>query len=120
MHRARAGIEFGVVFACRFREMLRGRRELIPEPVEVDALATFDQPLHVGTAEAKMPEQRTLQNFIPWTDTGSGASINTSRLTRCGCSAAKANATMLPMSCATTATLPILSASSRPEISRPW
>jgi hypothetical protein len=40
--------------------------ELVPKAVEINALATRHQALHVGPAEAEMPEQRILQNFVPW------------------------------------------------------
>ena len=42
--------------------------ELVPEAVEINALATSHQALHVGPAEAEMPEQRILQNVVPWPD----------------------------------------------------
>jgi hypothetical protein len=55
-----------------FAEARRCRRELVPEPIEVDALATFDQPFHVGPAKAEVPEQRVLEDLLPWPDAGQG------------------------------------------------
>src|SRR6202030_1285649 len=48
--------------------MLRIRGELVPEPVQVDALASLHEALHVGTAEAEMPDEWTLHDFIPRSD----------------------------------------------------
>src|SRR5262245_61942749 len=70
MHRARQRVELGVVLARRFAETRRCRRELVPEPVEIDALATLDQSFHVRPAKAEMPEQRIFEDFIPWPDAG--------------------------------------------------
>ena len=55
-----------------FVEMLRISRELIPEAVEIDALATGDEPLHVRPAKAEVPQQRVLENLFPWPDSGHG------------------------------------------------
>ncbi len=51
---------------------------------------------------------------------GTGASINTRRVTRPACWAANENATMLPMSCATTAAAGSFSASMTPAMSAAW
>jgi hypothetical protein len=63
--RARPSIERGVVLAVRLVEVLRIERELVPEPVEIDAFATGNQTLHVGATEAKLPHTRVLNNLFP-------------------------------------------------------
>src|SRR5262249_17801810 len=67
---AGAGIELRVVPARRLAEAARPGRELVPEAVEIDALAAGDEALHVGAAEAEMPEQRVLEYLLPWADAG--------------------------------------------------
>ena len=56
--------------ARRFIDSLWIRRQLVPEAVEIDALAPSDQPLHVGSAEVEMPEQRAADDVVPITDAG--------------------------------------------------
>src|SRR5262245_62790813 len=68
MHGARQGIELRVVITGILAEPARRRGELVPEAIEVDALAAGDEAFHVGTAEAKMPEQRVLQDVLPRSD----------------------------------------------------
>jgi hypothetical protein len=43
------------MLALRFIKPLTVPRKLVPEAVEVDALAAGDQALHVLTTEAKLP-----------------------------------------------------------------
>ena len=70
MHGAGQGIEFGVMLARGLGEG-RGRGgKLVPEAVEIDALAPGDQPLHVRSAKAEVPQQRVLQDFLPRADAG--------------------------------------------------
>ena len=86
------------------------------------ALAPRHQTLHVGSAKTEMPEERVLEDLLPGTDTRRrGASIRTSfrhpaRIFRRGRHRA---VTMLPISCATTSTLPIFSSSRTAVISPP-
>ena len=70
MHRAGQRVELRVVPPRRFAEAIGRGRELVPEAVEVDALAAGDEPLHVGPAEAEVPEQRVLQDLFPRPDAG--------------------------------------------------
>src|SRR5262245_30046215 len=72
MHRAGLRIELRVVAARPFAELPWVRRELVPEPIEVDPLASRDEALHVGTAEAKVPQERILEHLLPWPDAGDG------------------------------------------------
>jgi hypothetical protein len=51
-------------------DRFRVGRQLVPEAVEIDALAALYQPLHVGTAEIEMPEQGAFQNLVPRSDAG--------------------------------------------------
>jgi hypothetical protein len=53
--RAGHSIEGGVVLGVRLVEVLRVKREVVPESVEIDAFATGDQTLHIGTTKAKLP-----------------------------------------------------------------
>src|SRR5262245_39711936 len=68
MHRARQRVEFGVVLAGGFAEAAGRGRKFVPEAIEVDALATGDQPLHVRAAKAEVPKQGILEDFFPWPD----------------------------------------------------
>ena len=68
MHRARHRVELGIVRARRFAEARRGRGKLVPEAIEIDALAACHQPLHVRPAEAEVPEQRVLEDLLPRPD----------------------------------------------------
>src|SRR4030095_10709748 len=67
-HRAGQRIQLSVVHACRLTEPAGVCRELVPEAIKVDTLATCDQPLHVRTAEAEVPQHRVLENLFPWAD----------------------------------------------------
>ena len=98
MHGARQGVQLRVVLARGLAEPRRGRGELVPEAIEIDALAARDQPLHVGPAEAEMPEQRVLENLFPRADAGNRRVDQHEAATRSGYCAAKAKPTMLPMS----------------------
>ena len=51
-----------------FAERARIGGELVPEAIEIDALAPGDQPLHVRPAEAEMPQQRVLEDLVPRAD----------------------------------------------------
>jgi hypothetical protein len=55
MHGAGQRIELSVMDPCRLAEAGRIGRELVPEAIEVDALAPGQKSLHVGSAEAEMP-----------------------------------------------------------------
>src|SRR5882724_1160461 len=66
MHRTGLRVHFGVVGARGLRELLRIRRELVPEPIEIDPLATRHQPLGVGAPERKMPERVAADDIVPW------------------------------------------------------
>src|SRR5262249_58780630 len=59
------GIEFGVVLAQRFIEFFRISRKFIPEPIEIDSLAAFHQPLRIRSVEGEMPECVATDNVIP-------------------------------------------------------
>src|ERR1700746_3803416 len=62
-HRTGTCVELGIMAPCSLSEVLRLCRELVPEAVEVDTLATLHQSFHIGTAEPKMPKQRILEDF---------------------------------------------------------
>src|SRR5438445_9994261 len=47
-------------------------REIVPDSVEIDALATCDKPLCVGTVEVEMPDARIQENRVPRLDAGNG------------------------------------------------
>src|SRR3954463_16692499 len=51
--------------ARRLFDRLRIGGELVPEAIEVDPFATFDQPLRIRSAEIEMPEQGTLDDVLP-------------------------------------------------------
>src|SRR5215470_3884372 len=70
MHGARKGVELGVVLACSLAEPARSGRKLVPEAIEIDALTSRDQALHVGPAKTEMPEQRVFKDLLPWPDAG--------------------------------------------------
>src|SRR5438128_2475141 len=69
---AGARVELRIVPAGSFVELLRIGRELVPEAVQVDALATGHQALHVRPAEAEVPEQGVLEDLLPRPDAGDG------------------------------------------------
>src|SRR5204863_3613133 len=56
MHGARQSIELGIMFARFFAEAAAVGGEFVPEAVEIDALAPGDEALHIGSAEAEMPQ----------------------------------------------------------------
>lgn len=58
--------------AGAFGETRRSGGELVPEAVQVDALAASHQTLHVRAPEAKVPQQGSLQDLIPGADAGHG------------------------------------------------
>ncbi len=68
-HAALRGVESGVVLTRGLGKMRGVGGELVPEAVEVDALAARDEALHVGAAEPEMPEQRVFQDLVPGPDT---------------------------------------------------
>src|SRR5215470_2181212 len=70
VHGARQRVELRIVIACGFTEPARVRGELVPEAIEIDALAPRDQPLHVRTAKAEMPQQWIPQDLLPGADPG--------------------------------------------------
>jgi hypothetical protein len=52
--------------------------KLVPDAVEIDALASHDKPLGIWTAEGAMPEQGMAHEVVPGGMPGTGASITTS------------------------------------------
>jgi hypothetical protein len=70
MHRAWHRVELGVVNASGLAEPAGRGRELVPDPIEIDALAPRHEPLHIRTAKAEVPEQRIFQDFFPWPNAG--------------------------------------------------
>src|SRR5277367_1399785 len=65
MHGAGQRIEPRVMLPRRFRKFGWVGREFVPETVEIDAFATFDESLHVRAAKAEMPEERIFQYLFP-------------------------------------------------------
>ena len=51
MHGAGPGVQLGVMLPRRFVELLRIGREFVPEAIEIDALATCNQPLGIRASE---------------------------------------------------------------------
>src|SRR5262245_10745801 len=51
MHRTWKRIESRIVLACRFTEAIGRGGELVPEPIEIDALTPGNKPLHVRPSE---------------------------------------------------------------------
>src|SRR5258707_2201795 len=84
MHCAWQGVELGIVLPCHLVDLRRITGELIPKAVEIDALSSRHQTLHVRPAEIELPEQRATHGGIP----GTGASITTSFSVRRSVSAA--------------------------------
>ena len=82
MHGARTRVQLRVMPPSRLAETARSGGELVPKPVEVNPFASRDEPLHIRTAEAEMPEQRVLENVLPWANTRNGASISTNKITQ--------------------------------------
>ena len=58
------------MFARGLAERLRIRGKLVPEAVKIDAFTSGDQPLHIGAAEAEMPQEWALEYFLPRSDPG--------------------------------------------------
>src|SRR6476620_7490908 len=69
MHGARTRVQLSVMPPSRLAETARSGGELVPKPVEVNPFASCDEPLHIRTAEAEMPEQRVLENVLPRANT---------------------------------------------------
>src|SRR5882672_3549387 len=44
--------------------------KFVPEAVQINPLAPFDQALHIWAAESEMPQHRGLQDFFPRTNPG--------------------------------------------------
>ena len=65
MHRAGARIEFRVVAPRRLIDRFGIGGELVPEPIKVDTLAAFDQPLGIRSAEIEMPQSGAAKDFVP-------------------------------------------------------
>jgi hypothetical protein len=55
-----------------FGEPRRVGGELVPEAIEIDPLSSLHQTLHIGSAEAEVPQQRAFENVFPGADTGNG------------------------------------------------
>src|SRR5580765_5067560 len=70
MHRAGSRVDPGVMATGRFVDLRRVARELVPETVEVDALAAGDQTLGVRAAEVEVPQRGQAHNLIPRRDAG--------------------------------------------------
>src|SRR4051812_18962067 len=70
MHGAGAGVEGSVMLPGGLAEAVRICGELVPKTVEIDALATGNEPFHIRAAEAEMPEQRVLEDLLPGADAG--------------------------------------------------
>ena len=68
VHRARQRVQLGVMLTRGLGEAAGRRGKLVPEAVEVDALAARDEALHVGPAEPEVPQQRVLQDLLPRAD----------------------------------------------------
>ena len=77
-HRARPRIELRRNGPAFPRRSCGVAGELVPEAVEIDALASRDEPLGIRTAEGEMPEQGMAHEVIPGRMPGIGASITTS------------------------------------------
>src|SRR5437764_7478860 len=69
MHSTGLRIQPSVVFAGAFAEYLGISRKLVPEAIEINALASGNQPLHVGATKPEMPQKRVLEYFFPRPDT---------------------------------------------------
>jgi hypothetical protein len=68
VHRAGACIEPRIVAArCLFDRFGIGGK-FVPKPVEINALAALDQPLHVRPTEVEVPQQRAAGDFVPGTN----------------------------------------------------
>ena len=46
--------------------------QFVPEAVEIDALASFHEPVHVRAAKIEMPQHRAFQDFVPGSNSGQG------------------------------------------------
>src|SRR2546421_6946500 len=100
-HCAGLRIERRIMLALCFIEALRVHGKLVPEAVEIDALAAGDQALHVLTTEAKVPHGRILGDLIPGSDAGQRRIDRHPSAHALGWVAATAKPTMMPMSCVT-------------------
>src|SRR5437899_6002682 len=70
MHRAGPGVDRGVVAAGRFVDLRRVAGELVPEAVEVDALAAGNQALGIRAAEVEVPQRGHAHDLVPRWDAG--------------------------------------------------
>jgi hypothetical protein len=68
VHRAGARIQSRVMLARGFGEFLRVRRELVPDPVEVDALAALYQAFLIRPPEGEVPEGVAPGDLLPGPD----------------------------------------------------
>src|SRR5258706_9732613 len=68
MHRPRPRVDRGVVRARRFVDPRRICRKLVPEAIEVDALASLDQSLGVRSSEIEVPGAFAVRNRVPRLD----------------------------------------------------
>ena len=68
--RVRARIERRVMLARRLVDVLRISRQLVVKTVEVNALASGDQPLLVGAEEIEMPGVPVLDHLVPVAEPG--------------------------------------------------
>src|SRR4051812_29149186 len=64
-HCAGLRIERRIMLTLRFIKPLRFPGKFVPEAVEIDALASGDQALHVLTPEAEVPHGGVLCDLIP-------------------------------------------------------
>jgi hypothetical protein len=70
MHGPGHGVGLRIVLAGAFAESGGCRRKLVPESVEIDALSTGHESLHVRPTEAKVRQQRVLEDFLSRPDAG--------------------------------------------------
>src|SRR4051812_42882903 len=66
MHPTRFCVKVRIMSAGSLVEPGRVGGKVIPEPIEIDALTALNQPLHVGSTESEVPQQRALENIVPW------------------------------------------------------
>ena len=57
------------MLAGRFIDRSRIGGQLVPKPIEVDALASFHEPLDVRSAEIEMPQQWAARDLLPGANT---------------------------------------------------
>src|SRR4029077_21248102 len=70
VHRARLGIKLRIVRAGRVIEFFRIGRKLVPEAIEVDALASLYEALGIRAPEREMPERMAPNDILPRPDAG--------------------------------------------------